>query len=556
MLVFKPRVLSLTCFLWLSLFWFPVSMWAQSPQLEQSTENTEPLPAFIARDLEQEVTSLLPADGARIGYLPLLIADQSPLSAYYSRFLPQILLSRIPELEERMLGEEEQVQLVHRAAQGLVAREIEAFHTHVRQGSRTGLAGNQFIPSVELEERARLVSQTLTSKRVDELFSQGIDWIPAKVRLALAPPITERNEPVPESIQVHLRTILDWLGNEERTITPSIPTLFNRSIQNESLEPRLTWAFSQLHKYLEQQNLTYTLVGSLDFFGSNNEFGIVEYWIYSVLSRSMVFSGRFTFASRSGPEVAQEESRAVALGLTGQERGIVRFTTFPPTTEVRVAGRTLGFGTILWDMAPVGTHEVQFVRGTKVAKTQMVQVGLEETTNLIVSLPPEPVTFVPLETNPPGAQVSFNGVGLGTTPLLVPIRSGPGILEIRSPGFHSRTLVVDQHFRTHGGSLTLLDGRIDWDARLSQTRDRFYVALGATVLSAAVPLILNGLFGDAAVAFQTGEGTPQARANLFDQATQLFWIRNGSYLLTAVAATYTLSELQNYLRTARAVLSR
>lgn len=554
MLPFEDKFRFLTLLLFLGLAWFPPRLIAQNQTVVQDQSLEFPTSLFQA--LEVEVKGFLSAEGVQVGYLPLILAEDSPLGIYYSRFLPQILLSRVPELEERNLLEQEQLQVLVRAGQRILARELEAFHTHVLQGSRTLLAGGQFTPSQDLEERAKLATQELTSSGLKTLFDQGIAWMPSRVRLSLAPPVTERSDPVPSPVQDHLRTIVGWLGREARSNTLPFPSVFTSQDPPRALEPGIVWAFSQLHTYLEQQNLSYILLGSLDFFGENNEFGIVEYWVYSSYGRSIVLSGRFNFASRSGPEVAQEESRDVALALTGQERGRVSFTTFPPTIELRVGGTTLGFGSFLWDMAPIGTHEVEFLRGSRVVRTQELVVEPDETTWVMVSIPPEPVAFVPLETNPPGAQVSFNGVGIGRTPLLVPIQSGPGILEIRSPGFHTRTLVIDQDFRQQGGNLTLLDGRIEWDTRLSQTRDRFYEALGITVLSAVVPLILNGLFGDAAVAIQSGVGSPQARASLFDQATQLFWIRNGSYLLTAVAATYTLIELQNYLRTSRAVLSR
>lgn len=525
-------------------------------QVPSVLAQSEDLPLFLEQALESEVVNSLPTDGARVGYIPLLVSDQSPLGAYYSRFLPQILLSRIPEIGERLLETQEVEKLLTQAAQVVLSRELEALHTHLRQGSRTSLSGREFIPSKEIENRARVASQELSQDAFQKRISQGFSWIPTRVRLSLVPPITERSQPIPEQTQDHFTRVVNWLGNEGIGVTDSIPSLFRKNRDLWSPSAEIIWSFSQIHGYVKQQNLQYTLIGNLNFFGDNNEFGLVEYWVYSAFSQAIVHSGRFSFASRSAPEVALEESRDLTLALTGQQRGIATFTAFPPTTEIRVAGKTLGFGTVLWDMAPLGVHQVQFLQGNRIRSMKEISVSLDEPTQIIVSIPPEPIRFVPLETNPPGAEVSFNGVTIGQTPLLVPITSGPGILEIRNPGFHTRTLVIDQEFREHGGKITLLDGRIDWDARLSQTRDRFYGALGFTVLTAAVPLVLNGLFGDAAVAFRSGEGSAQARSDLFSQASQLYWIRNGSYLLTGVTLAYTLIELQNYLRTARAVLSR
>jgi len=514
------------------------------------------LPLFLEQALEREVKEIIPSDGARVGYIPLLVSDQTPLGVYYSRFLPQILLSRVSEIGERSLERNEVEQLFFQAGQQVLSKELEAIHTHMRQGSRALLSGVPFTPSPELEDRARVARQELSQDELKNRLSRRFSWLPTSIRLLLVPPITERSQPIPEQVQDHLTRVLNWLWREEREATDTIPSIFKKPQDSSVPDSSIVWSFSQIHGYFNQQNLQYTLIGNLDFFGENNEFGLVEYWVYSIFSRSIILSGRFSFASRSAPEVALEESRNLALALTGQQRGIATLTAFPPTTEIRVNGETLGFGSVLWDMAPEGVHQVQFLRGSRIQSTKELIINLDEPAHLIVSIPPEPVRFVPLETNPPGAEVSFNGVGIGQTPLLVPINSGPGILEIRNPGFYTRTLVVDQEFREQGGNITLLDGRIDWDSRLIQTRDRFYSALGFTVLTAIVPLMLNGLFGDAAVAFRSGEGSPQARINLFDQASELFWIRNGSYLLTGVTLAYTLFELQNYLRTARAVLSR
>jgi len=496
------------------------SLFSQTPSLPQSF-----LPQSLKDDLYAEFSASSWWSSARIGALPFEIissgeqegsANLDPLTDYLARFLPSLLLTRVPELPSRPLNPDEVKGIYTRAADAIRGRRMQILADHLRQQSLAQLRDQVFTYREELSTRAEEGKSWLDPEILDLELLQA--EVPLSPRLPLEVVSTPEGFEVPESLRKGLRE--------------SSPFALEAQAKEFGVE--------------------YLLLGSIELFGDESEFLGVNYSLYSRFSREIVLEGNFFSSKAVAPEVARDEARKIAIELSEQPQGRVQVTVLPPVYEIRVNGQVRGIGQVDVDMIPIGEVVLEVLDREQVLETKRGVVDSENLTEIGFLVPPPSYSFVPVVSVPSEVPVLIDGVFLGITPFLAPLGAQPSVLEFNLSGYHRRTLVTNQEMASQGLSLTLLDDRIDWTYEVETRRDRFYGSLGITVLTTLVPLVLNGIFQEAATLARAN----LSNATLVGRANDLYWIRNTSYLLTGVSAGYTLFELGRYIAAARAALTR
>jgi hypothetical protein len=229
-----------------------------------------------------------------------------------------------------------------------------------------------------------------------------------------------------------------------------------------------------------------------------------EFFVFDRVQEKNIFSFKeagqpqelFSSLERSIPDLL--------TALWGRPWAALLVDVTPEFSFIKVGGRLLGMGTVeARDLEPGDiTIEVDAPGYASTKDTFSLAAGERAVREYSLSKTEE--SFVLIETVPPEANIYFNSLWMGKTPLVV---EKPGIttrLILRREGFHNA------FFRLEPGSpdkllFPLVQGVIDFDAFQKSTRTRFYTSLAAFLLSLPFPVFSYGMAWDSIAGNRSGD---------------------------------------------------
>ncbi|MDD1662676.1 MAG: PEGA domain-containing protein [Methanomicrobiales archaeon] len=134
--------------------------------------------------------------------------------------------------------------------------------------------------------------------------------------------------------------------------------------------------------------------------------------------------------------------------------GSIWVTSRPAKAMIYVDGEYRGLTPLALSEA-VGTHTFLLTRTGYRDHSEEVNVSSESTTFVSAVLDPlaTGTGFIAVSSNPPGAQVSFDGIPSGTTPVTIDSSPGPHTLSLAMDGYKDYTTIVS----LDAGATTPLD---------------------------------------------------------------------------------------------------
>ena len=521
------QVMFLVIFLCLVQLFLAAAGQGEGGQPEPAAESEVDLELFRSQ-LTTELSRLSWKTSVKVGYLSFDSPNSDdPVLSYLSRFIPRSLLGQVSVAGDRQLDEDERTLALNRAADRVRGTAMQALSTYENQAARAVLL-RQNLPTPGT--RRQLVSQAdslLGLGRPETLGSdfllpqEWIAYLPEK--LAMSPVYTDNPAPFP--------------GNAAELFP---------------IEETTPSALRSLGRAAREAEVQYLVVGRIEPIGADEAYLSVEYAVYSELGNRFVASGSFVSAASAAGDAAVAEAQRLARILKNGNSGSLQAFSYPPIYELALDGDSLGWGSAAMPYVSSGEHELELRYSSRRSIGQTVR--LEDAESTVVHFPAAPplYSFVAVSSTPPGARVYVDGVYAGESPVTIAASSNTRVLEFSKEGYHSRRVVLSPEQRRTGVHVPLLDNRVDWGRRVQLSRDRFYGALGLTVLTAAIPIVLSGLYADSATLVRAGNLN---NSELLNQANGLYWARNGGLILTGATLILTFTQLDQYTQAARAALT-
>lgn len=428
-----------------------------------------------------------------------------PVSAYLSRRLPEALLSRIPDIDFRILPAIERSNILSYVHETERSAQLLAWSRNARADALSRLGGGAGREPVRPWEG-------YFSPRAPEI---ALGLVPTRVLVtALAGSETGNAE----SSRASGRGIAG-------TITPPSPADFAGAKAN------------------------YLLTGSIQELSGSEDWLWIEYRVWSRYGGEPVLEGAFAANLQSALETASAQARGLAEEFGGQKLASWEIRILPPDYQILVNGRSAGFGAAADDLALPGTYLLEAAYRGRVVHRETRELKPGASAVWFVNAGPLRADFVRILSEPAGAEVLVDGRRIGVTPLDAAFLPQQRVLAIEADGFRPWSIPLDSQTRRLGLSAELLDDSIDWKAYIDGKRDLLYTALGLTALSATVPIVLNGFFSEAYIVARRDGGNPAA----FSTANNLFIARNIGLGVFGAGALVSLITLVDYLEAVKKV---
>ncbi len=487
----------------------------------------------IRQQVVQEIAAFPGPQGAVLGYLSFAVPEtEDPVLSYFSRLIPSMLVSKVGEIPHRYLDEQERRFLGRRALDRVSGRLLQSYGEQQRQKAQAFLRNTSFTPTGNRRELAKRAVSSLLPAREDPELGGYLPEVPRRVAVTVKR--TETPVKPPEAFH-------RWYLSPEE--------ILGQAYDPGSSEFSLGVFLRELERVAVEQQVHYLMFGRIRSLGSDRV--SVDYGVYSRFSRTIIQSGSFFPPLSEAGDRAREISLGFAEEFSREDRGELVVRTFPPTFDILVNGLVRGQGQVILESFPTSPIDIVIQRGNTPLIVDRRQLVSGETNEWNFVVRPGIQPLVVLDSVPRSSKVLADGIPLGYTPVSAALPPWASVLEFQREGYHTRRIVLDSQNRSSGLNVHLLDERIDWSGRVRETRDRFYLALGISSVSLAVPMILNGLFEEAATVARNSTD-PQ----MTNRANTLYFLRNGAWVLAGTAITNTLFELGNYMRTAKTAVTR
>ncbi len=148
-----------------------------------------------------------------------------------------------------------------------------------------------------------------------------------------------------------------------------------------------------------------------------------------------------------------------------------------------------------------------------------------------------------LGTVPRGMEVYDNSRFLGVTPFLVPVSDEQSYVQLRGEGFRDSYLLLGEDSPS-SLRVRMPADNINWSIQLENSRRSFYNALGFTVISAMVSILIEGAYRNLEASDKRVSAKRKNDLGILKGATtSALWV-------TAISSAHTLDRLFYYLDTA------
>ncbi|MBN2351829.1 MAG: PEGA domain-containing protein [Spirochaetales bacterium] len=216
----------------------------------------------------------------------------------------------------------------------------------------------------------------------------------------------------------------------------------------------------------------------------------------------------FTFKEAGKPqelfESLDKSVPALITAIVGREWADLLVDVEPTFSYIKINGAFAGMGTVEIPDLPPGEITLDIESPGYKSLREKTRVANLELKSLKYHLEKSEEKFIVVNTLPPSANVYFNSLWMGTTPLVAEMPAILTRLEIRLEGFQN---VYERIGPAAAATLNiaLVKTVIDYDALKSSKRWRYYTSLAAFILSVPFPAFSYGLMRDFYDANKLGE---------------------------------------------------
>jgi len=185
--------------------------------------------------------------------------------------------------------------------------------------------------------------------------------------------------------------------------------------------------------------------------------------------------------------------------LLGRDWANLTVQTAPVSAAIRFDGVLVGYGKASLKYVAPGDHVVSVAEAGYPSTDRTVKLQPSRSDSLTIPLGEPTGGTTRIDSIPDAADVYVGSLWAGRTPLSVPLPIQPEEVRISKKGY------LDSDFLLSPAgpvsiSRTLMSASIDWSKEIQARRDRFYTHLGWFLLAVPLPVILNGLYQNEAVA--------------------------------------------------------
>ncbi|MBN1523509.1 MAG: hypothetical protein JW904_03395 [Spirochaetales bacterium] len=227
----------------------------------------------------------------------------------------------------------------------------------------------------------------------------------------------------------------------------------------------------------------------------------------------------------------------IIFTILGREWAGLFIDVDPAFCYIKINNELAGMGTLDHHFLLPGEISLEIIAPGYKGIMQSIVLTARETERIEITLEKTDTQALLVESLPPGADVYFNALWIGKSPLIM---ERPAILSrllFMADGFNPTSFRIGPE-SGRNIMVPLVNLKVDWQSIKESKRDRFFGALACLVLSMPVPIFSYGLAGDASFAGRTSD---------FELYKAIYY---WSFFISGALITNMFYELFRYVRSA------